>query len=110
MATVVGSPLDSEYDRDNDENDEKGPIRLHTANALKWLGSLYRNPRTRSRSTSATRSMSISRPRPSAGGPVSCTVAFALNKGLITVRYPYGMSDDEFRQALQKVADSAKKP
>jgi len=85
------------------------PIRLHTANALKWLGSLYRNPADALKEHVSNaidehlKAVALGRAAP------SCSVSFVLNRSSIAVEYPYGMSGDEFRQALQKVADSAKK-
>ncbi len=85
------------------------PIRLHTANALKWLGSLYRNPADAIKEHVSNaidehlKAVAIGR------AAAACAVSFALSKSSIAIEYPYGMSDDEFRHALQKVADSAAK-
>jgi hypothetical protein len=85
------------------------PIRLHTANALKWLGSLYRNPADAIKEHVSNaidehlKAIALGR------AASCCTVSFTLTKSAIAIEYPYGMSGDEFRQALQKVADSAKR-
>ena len=88
---------------------KKVPIRLHTANALKWLGSLYRNP-TDAIKEHVSNAIDEHLKAKALGRAVpACTVMFALSKSVITIEYPYGMSGDEFLQALQKVADSAKR-
>lgn len=88
---------------------KKVPIRLHTANALKWLGSLYRNPADAIKEHVSNAIDEHLQAKAIGKAVPVCRVVFTLNKGMITIEYPYGMSDDEFKQALQKVADSAKK-
>jgi len=88
---------------------KKVPIKLHTANALKWLGSLYRNP-----ADAIKEHVSNAIDEHLKAGAIGkavpvCSVVFSLNKGIISIEYPYGMSSEEFNLALQKVADSAKK-
>jgi len=87
----------------------KVPIKLHTANALRWLGSLYRNPAEAIKEHVSNaidehlKAKSIGKAFP------VCKVAFILEKDEVTIEYPYGMSNDEFEDAFQRVADSAKK-
>ncbi|TRZ93349.1 MAG: hypothetical protein D4R82_05215 [Dehalococcoidia bacterium] len=87
---------------------KKVPIKLHTANALRWLGSLYRNPADAMKEHVSNaidehlKAKSISKELP------VCQVAFTLEKDKILIEYPYGMSYKEFEYALQRVADSAK--
>jgi hypothetical protein len=88
---------------------KKVPIRLHTANALKWLGSLYRNPADAIKEHVSNAIDEHQKAKALGSGVPICTVTFALSKSAITIEYPYGMSYDEFRQALQRVADSAKR-
>ncbi|MBT9131257.1 MAG: hypothetical protein DDT42_01586 [candidate division WS2 bacterium] len=87
----------------------KVPIKLHTANALRWLGSLYRNPADAIKEhVSNAVDEHLKAKTISKAFPV-CGVNFTLEKDKVTIEYPYGMSNDEFEDALQKVADSAKK-
>jgi hypothetical protein len=88
---------------------KKVPIRLHTANALKWLGSLYRNPADAIKEHVSNAIDEHLKARAIGKAVPVCSVLFSLNKGMITIEYPYGMSGDEFKLALQKVADSAKR-
>ncbi len=87
----------------------KVPIKLHTANALRWLGSLYRNPAEAIKEHVSNaidehlKAKSIGEAFP------VCRVIFTLEKDGVTIEYPYGMSNDEFQGAIQKVANSAKK-
>ncbi len=87
----------------------KVPIKLHTANALKWLGSLYRNPADAIKEHVSNaidehlKSKNIGKALP------ICDVIFSLEKDRVIVEYPYGMSKEEFVNALQRVADSAKR-
>ena len=87
----------------------KVPIKLHTANALRWLGSLYRNPADAIKEhVSNAVDEHLKAKTISKAFPV-CVLNFTLEKDKVTIEYPYGMSNDEFEDALQKVADSAKK-
>ncbi|MCK4594810.1 ATP-binding protein [bacterium] len=87
----------------------KVPIKLHTASALKWLGSLYRNPAEaiKEHITNAV-DEHLKAQRAGQALPI-CEVTFKLEKERITICYPYGMSEKEFESALQRVADSVKK-
>jgi len=85
------------------------PIKLHTANALQWLGSLYRDAADalKEHVSNAIDEHTIARGH-GVALPICCVV-FTLEKSAITVEYPYGMSKDEFEKAMDRVADSAKK-
>jgi len=88
---------------------KKVPIKLHTANALKWLGSLYRNPADALKEhVSNAIDEHIKAKAIDKALPV-CEIIFSFKKDTITVEYPYGMSEEEFKDVLQKVADSGKK-
>jgi len=88
---------------------KKVPIKLHTANALKWLGSLYRNPADAIKEhVSNAIDEHLNAKAIGKAFPV-CRVTFTLEKDKVMIEYPYGMSKDEFEKALQRVADSAKK-
>jgi hypothetical protein len=88
---------------------KKVPIKLNTANALKWLGSLYRNPADAIKEHVSNaidehlKAKGIGKELP------VCKVTFTLEKDEIIIEYPYGMSKEEFEYALQRVADSLKK-
>ena len=87
----------------------KVPIKLHTANALRWLGSLYRNPADAIKEHVSNavdehlKAKSLGKAFP------VYRVTFTLEKDRVIIEYPYGMSREEFQSALQRVADSAKK-
>ncbi len=87
----------------------KVPIKLHTANALKWLGSLYRNPADAIKEH-VSNAVDEHLKAKEVGKALSvCNVTYSLEKDKVTIEYPYGISNDEFENALQQVADSAKK-
>jgi hypothetical protein len=88
---------------------KKVPIRLHTANALKWLGSLYRNPADAIKEHVSNAIDEHLKAQAKGQAAEVCRVSFTMQKDLIQIEYPYGMSRDEFDHALQKVADSAKR-
>jgi hypothetical protein len=88
---------------------KKVPIKLHTANALRWLGSLYRNPADAIKEhVSNAIDEHLKAKRIGRELPV-CQVDFNFEKDRIIIEYPYGMSKEEIEYALQRVADSAKK-
>jgi len=88
---------------------KKVPIKLHTANALKWLGSLYRNPADGIKEH-VSNAIDEHLKAKSLGKAFSvCRVTFAMEKDRVIIDYPYGMTKEEFENALQRVADSAKK-
>jgi hypothetical protein len=88
---------------------KKIPIKLHTANALKWLGSLYRNPADAIKEHVSNAIDEHLKAQARGKAAQACRVIFTMQKDLIQIEYPYGMSADEFNHALQKVADSAKR-
>jgi len=87
----------------------KVQIKLHTANALRWLGSLYRNPADAIKEHVSNaidehlKAKGIGKELP------VCQTTFTLEKDKVVIEYPYGMSKEEFEDALQRVADSVKK-
>lgn len=85
------------------------PIKLHTANALKWLGSLYRNPADAIKEHVSNAIDEHLKAKTIGKAVPVCVVTFTLEKDRVTIEYPYGMSNEEFADALQKVADSVKK-
>ena len=88
---------------------KKVPIRLHTANALKWLGSLYRNPADAIKEHISNAVDEHLKAKEIGKALPVCNVTYSLEKDKITIEYPYGMSKEEFVNALQRVADSAKR-
>jgi len=87
----------------------KVPIKLHTANALKWLGSLYRNPADAIKEHVSNAIDEHIKAKGAGKALPLCQVTFTLEKDKVVVEYPYGMSEEEFKDALQQVADSAKR-
>jgi hypothetical protein len=88
---------------------KKVPIKLHTANALRWLGSLYRNPAEAIKEHVSNAIDEHFKAKEIGTALPNCKVAFSLEKDKVIVEYPYGMTREEFTDALQRVADSAKK-
>jgi len=88
---------------------KKFPIKIHTANALRWLGSLYRNPSDAIKEH-VSNAIDEHLKANNLGKAVSvCRVIFTLEKDRVIIEYPYGMSREQFESVLQRVADSAKK-
>lgn len=88
---------------------KKIPIKIHTANALQWLGSLYRNPADAIKEHVSNAIDEHAKARAAGLAHSTCRINFKLEKDRVTISYPYGMSRQEFESALQRVADSAKK-
>ena len=88
---------------------KKVPIKVHTANALKWLGSLYRNPADAIKEHVSNAIDEHLKAKASGKALQVCKVIFTMEKDRVIIEYPYGMSKKEFESALQRVADSAKK-
>jgi hypothetical protein len=88
---------------------KKVPIKLHTANALRWLGSLYRNPADAIKEHISNAVDEHLKAKKIGKALPVCRVTYFLEKDKVTIEYPYGMSKEEFVDALQRVADSAKK-
>lgn len=84
-------------------------IKVNAANALKWLGTLYRNPADALKEHVSNAIDEHLKRQALGEAPISCLVNFTFTKKSITVEYPYGMDQREFENALQRVADSAKK-
>lgn len=87
----------------------KVPIKLHTANALRWLGSLYRNPADAIKEHVSNAIDEHLKAKSLQKALSVCRVIFTLGKDKVIIEYPYGMSKEEFESVLQRVADSAKK-
>lgn len=87
----------------------KVKIKLHTANALKWLGSLYRSPADAIKEHVSNAVDEHYKAKEIGKALPVCKVVYSLEKDRVIIEYPYGMSENEFRDALQRVADSAKK-
>lgn len=88
---------------------KKVPIKLHTASALRWLGSLYRNPADAIKEHVSNAIDEHLEAKNTGRALQVCKVTFTLEKDKVMVEYPYGMSEEEFKDALQRVADSAKR-
>lgn len=83
------------------------PIQLHVANALQWLGTLYRSPADALKehvSNAIDEHL-----KAGAASATRCDIVFTLEKRAVAVDYPYGMTREEFATALQRVANSAKR-
>jgi hypothetical protein len=85
------------------------PIQLHVANALQWLGTLYRNPADALKEHVSNAIDEHVKAKLEGGAHDHCDVTFTLDRRHITIEYPYGMSRAQFEDALQRVADSAKR-
>jgi hypothetical protein len=85
------------------------PINLNIANALQWLGTLYRNPADAVKEhISNAIDEHLKALEQGVAQPV-CRVSFHLARRSVQVHYPYGMDRGEFEQALHRVAGSAKR-
>ena len=88
---------------------KKVPIKLNTSNALRWLGSLYRNPADALKEHVSNAIDEHTKALANGSAVPVCEVTFKISKKQVAVEYPYGMSKEEFTDALQRVADSAKR-
>src|SRR5947209_6849124 len=85
------------------------PIRMNVANALQWLGNLYRNPADAIKEH-VSNAVDEHLKAAAAGTALErCTVVFRIAKRQVEIEYPYAMTRQEFESALQRVADSAKR-
>jgi histidine kinase/DNA gyrase B/HSP90-like ATPase len=85
------------------------PIQLHVANALQWLGTLYRNPADALKEHVSNAIDEHVKAKLTGAAHELCRVTFTLDKRHIGIEYPYGMSRAEFESALRRVAESAKR-
>lgn len=85
------------------------PIQLHVANALQWLGTLYRNPADALKEHVSNAIDEHVKAKLQGASHDRCDVTFTLDRRHVTIAYPYGMSRAEFESALHRVADSAKR-
>ena len=85
------------------------PIQLHVANALQWLGTLYRSPADALKEHVSNAIDEHVKARLEGTARERCRVVFTLDRRSVAVEYPYGMSRREFEAALRRVADSAKR-
>jgi len=85
------------------------PIQLNVGSALRWLGTVYRNPADAVKEHISNAIDEHLKAKNAGRAGACCEVAFTLDKRVITIEYPYGMDRHEFEAALQRVADSVKK-
>ena len=85
------------------------PIHLHVANALQWLGTLYRNPADALKEHVSNAIDEHVKAKLDGSAHQRCHVTFTLDRKQVVIEYPYGMSRTELESALQRVADSAKR-
>jgi hypothetical protein len=85
------------------------PIQVHVANALQWLGTLYRNPADAIKEHVSNAIDEHLKAQLGGTALERCRVVFTLERRHITIEYPYGMSRAEFESSLRRVADSAKR-
>jgi len=85
------------------------PIRMNVANALQWLGTLYRNPADAIKEHVSNAVDEHSKAQVSDCAVGCCSVVFRFEKRQVEIAYPYGMTREEFESVLQRVADSAKR-
>ena len=84
-------------------------IQLHVANALQWLGTLYRSPADALKEHVSNAIDEHVKAQATGTAAECCDVIFTFDRRQIAVEYPYGMSGAEFETALQRVANSAKR-
>src|SRR5437773_920811 len=85
------------------------PIQLHVANALQWLGTLYRNPADALKEHVSNAIDEHVKAKLHGAAHDRCDVTFTLDRRHVTIEYPYGMSRGDLESALRRVADSAKR-
>src|SRR5207245_5277754 len=85
------------------------PIQLHVANALQWLGTLYRNPADALKEHVSNAIDEHVKAKLQGAAHDRCDVTFTLDRRHVTIEYPYGMSRAELESALHRVAYSAKR-
>ncbi|MBM3320862.1 MAG: ATP-binding protein [Candidatus Eisenbacteria bacterium] len=85
------------------------PIQIDVGNALRWLGTLYRNPADALKEHVSNAVDEHAKARLAGSATEPCRVRIVLEKRQVVIEYPYGMDRREFEAALQRVADSAKK-
>src|SRR5207244_7646267 len=85
------------------------PSQLHVANALQWLGTLYRNPADALKEHVSNAIDEHLKARLAGTAHDRCDVRFVLDRRHVIIEYPYGMTQAEFESALRRVADSAKR-
>ncbi len=90
---------------------KKVPIKFgNLANVLQFLGSMYRNPADAVKEhISNAVDEHLKRRKVSCCGVSRCKVVFTVKKDRVIIEYPYGMSQKEFQDALQRVANSVKR-
>src|SRR3989441_9181856 len=76
------------------------PIQLHVANALQWLGTLYRNPADALKEHVSNAIDEHLKAKLDGTAHDRCEVAFTLDRHQVTIEYPYGMSRMELESAL----------
>ena len=84
-------------------------IQLHVANALQWLGTLYRTPADALKEHVSNAIDEHLKARLDGTAHERCDVTFTLERRQVAIEYPYGMSRKELESALERVADSAKR-
>lgn len=84
-------------------------IQLNVGAALRWLGTVYRNPADAIKEHVSNAIDEHLKAQRDGRAAQYCDVVFTLDKRAISIDYPYGMDKREFEAALQRVADSAKK-
>ena len=84
-------------------------IQMNVANALQWLGNLYRNPADAIKEHVSNAVDEHLKAIDAGVARASCSVVFRIEKHQIEIEYPYGMTRQEFESALRRVADSAKR-
>ena len=85
------------------------PIQIHVANALQWLGTLYRNPADALKEHVSNAIDEHLKAKLTGAAHDRCDVTFTLDRRHVTIEYLYGMSRPEIESALRRVADSAKR-
>jgi hypothetical protein len=71
-------------------------IQLHVANALQWLGTLYRSPADALKEHVSNAIDEHLKAKLLGTAQERCDVTFTLDRRHVTVEYPYGMSRTDF--------------
>jgi len=88
---------------------KKKKIQINTANAILYLGSLYRNAADAIQAHISNAIHEHAQAQAEGRALPKCKVDFTIDLRKVRIEYPYGMSKDEFSLALERVANSAKK-
>src|SRR5438093_12540851 len=85
------------------------PIQMNVANALQWLGNLYRNPADAIKEHVSNAFDEHLKAIEGGKARDRCTVEFRIEKRQVDIEYRYGMTQQEFASVFKRIVDSAMK-